>query len=154
VKDIIVRQAVLEDLPILLEFEQGIVMAERPFDPTLKKEYFNYYDLKSLIESNEAEVVVAVDGDLLVGSGYGQIRNSKIYLTHDKHVYLGFMYVEPTYRGKGVNKIIIDNLKNWAKSRAIKEVRLHVYDENTDAIKAYEKAGFQKYLIEMRTELK
>jgi hypothetical protein len=30
-----IRQA--EDLNILLEFEQGIITAERPYDPTYKK---------------------------------------------------------------------------------------------------------------------
>jgi hypothetical protein len=33
-----IREARLEDLNILLEFEQGIITAERPYDPTYKKE--------------------------------------------------------------------------------------------------------------------
>ena len=47
--DIIIRDARLEDLPVLLEFEQGIVTAERPFDPTLAADPISYYDIKRLI---------------------------------------------------------------------------------------------------------
>ena len=32
----IVRKATLDDLPTLLLFEQGVIEAERPFDPTIK----------------------------------------------------------------------------------------------------------------------
>ena len=44
-----IREAVLEDLPILKEFEQGVIQYERPFAPNLKKDPINYYDLEDLI---------------------------------------------------------------------------------------------------------
>ena len=43
------RVANLTDLPILLQFEQGIITAERPFDPTLKPDPISYYNLEELI---------------------------------------------------------------------------------------------------------
>jgi hypothetical protein len=42
-----IREAELEDLNILLEFEQGII-TERPYDPTLE-EKINYYDIRKMI---------------------------------------------------------------------------------------------------------
>jgi GNAT superfamily N-acetyltransferase len=60
------------------------------------------------------------------------------------------MYVEPAYRGKGVNQLIIDELKAWARSQNLTELRLDVYTTNDTAIRAYEKAGFTPYLINMR----
>jgi GNAT superfamily N-acetyltransferase len=60
------------------------------------------------------------------------------------------MYVEPAYRGKGVNQLIIAALKAWALSRQLTELRLDVYHTNTNAIRAYEKAGFTQYLLNMR----
>jgi hypothetical protein len=43
-----IREAKLEDLNILLEFEQGIITAERPYDPTLKegKSIITTYDYR------------------------------------------------------------------------------------------------------------
>jgi len=60
------------------------------------------------------------------------------------------MFVKPEFRGQGINKKILQELKNLALEKGITELRLDVYDENYSAIKAYEKAGFKKHLITMR----
>ncbi len=64
------------------------------------------------------------------------------------------MYVVPEHRRKGVNNKILVNLAQWCKSKNIDQIRLEVYNDNIDALKAYEKAGFTKHLIEMRLEIK
>lgn len=151
---ITVRQARIEDLNTLYRFEQGIITAERPYNETLKSGHINYYDLKEMLFLPYVRVVVAVDGDRIIGSGYARIESAKPYLQHESHSYLGFMYVEPEYRGKGINNLIIDALKQWSVSRNIFELRLHVYNDNDAAIRAYEKAGFEKHLLEMRIGLK
>ncbi|MDQ6903891.1 MAG: GNAT family N-acetyltransferase [Bacteroidota bacterium] len=148
--EIIVRTAVEEDLQTLLEFEQGVISAERPFDPTLKPGKINYYDLKEMMENPDVELMVALSGNEIVGSGYARIEDVKNYLQHPQHAYLGFMYVKPECRGKGVNQKIIEGLKQWSLKRGLKEMRLDVYEENIPAIKAYERVGFSKHLIEMR----
>lgn len=38
-----IRKATLNDLETLRRFEQSVIDAERPFDPTLKREHTNYY---------------------------------------------------------------------------------------------------------------
>ena len=147
---ITVRTASIDDLPILLEFEQGIIKAERPFDTTLLEGEIHYYDIAEMIRSADVEVVVAESGDEIIGSGYARIEQSKIYLKHRQHAYLGFMYVKPEYRGKGVNKLVIDALQQWAISKNINELQLEVYDDNLPAVRAYEKIGFSKLLVQMR----
>ena len=149
-----VRPATLEDLELLYKFEQGIITAERPFNETIQPGHIHYYDLKEMITQPNVHVVVALDGNKLIGSGYARIEPAKHYLRHTHHSYLGFMFVEPAYRGKGVNQLIIDTLKRWSISQGIYELRLHVYQDNDAAIRAYEKTGFKKHLIEMRMGLK
>jgi GNAT superfamily N-acetyltransferase len=150
---ILTRSATVEDLDTLLQFEQGIVTAERPFDPTLKAGEIHYYDLKALILSLDSEVVVAVAGEEIVGSGYAQIRPGKDYNAHEYFAYLGFMYVKPEFRGRGVNGLVLDALTSWIRSQGISEIRLEVYAENETAKRAYEKAGFTPNLLEMRINL-
>lgn len=147
------RPATLADLDTLLQFEQGIVTAERPFDPTLKAGEIHYYDLKALILASDSEVIVAENGAEIIGSGYAQIRAGKAYNSHEYFAYLGFMYVRPAYRGQGVNGLVLDALVDWIRNRGIAEVRLEVYAENAAAKKAYEKAGFVPNLLEMRMNL-
>ena len=103
-----------------------------------------------MIDAPEVNLVVAESAEGLIGSGYARIEPAKPYLHHPLHAYLGFMYVEPAHRGKGINRMIIDALKAWALSRNIAELRLDVYYPNTSAIKAYEKAGFSQHMINMR----
>lgn len=147
------RRASLNDLPVLAEFLQLLVNAERPFDVTLKEGDLIYYDLKELIEGDDSELLVLeVDGKL-VGCGYAQIRPAKSYLRYAAYAHLGFMFVLPEYRGQGLNQQLIEGLKAWIKSKGVKEVRLEVYTENNAAVRAYEKAGFKQILTEMRYEL-
>ena len=152
-EEIIIRKATLDDISTLLVFEQGVIAAERPFDSTLKNGPVNYYDIEKLITSPDVELVVAATEKKIIGSGYARIENAKPYLKHRQHGYLGFMYVLPDYRGKGVNKKIITALAKWCASKNITELRLDVYQNNEAAIKAYEKTGFTKHMIEMRMEL-
>ena len=148
-----IRKARLQDLKLLLEFEQGIITAERPFDPTLKEGKINYYDIEMMISAPHIEILVAEIDSEIVGSGYARIETAKPYLNHDSYAYLGFMYTDPKYRGKGINAIIINTLKEWCQSQNITEMRLDVYNDNPSAIRAYEKVGFKKHLVNMRTGL-
>ena len=75
-------------------------------------------------------------------------------MQHLQHAYLGFMYVDPNHRGKGVNKKIINALVEWCNLQNITELRLDVYQMNEAAINAYEKVGFTKHMIAMRMGLK
>lgn len=148
-----VRPATLDDLPVLLSFEQGIIQAERPFDPTIKDGHINYYDIAELIQAEDSIVyVVEREGELLA-SGYAKIKDDRHYLKHHKQGFLGFMFVPPKERGQGLNKLIVDALCKWCQSKGVFEIRLYVYADNTAAIKAYEKAGFQKNMINMRLDI-
>jgi GNAT superfamily N-acetyltransferase len=150
---ITLRKATLNDLTTLLEFEQGIITAERLFDPTLKEGIIHYYDIEKMITATDVEIVVAHINEEIIGSGYARIEEAKPYLNHNSHAYLGFMYTHPSHRGKGVNAQIIESLTTWVRSQDVFEMRLDVYNDNPSAIKAYEKVGFKKHLINMRIGL-
>ena len=147
-----IRTATLDDMDILLEFEQGVIRAERPFDVTLGADPITYYNLEELILSDDASLVVAEIEGKIIGSGYALKKAARPYLNHGFYSYLGFMFTLFDHRGKGVNTKIIERLKQWSDSKGLKEIRLTVYDENYGAISAYEKAGFKKHIIEMRLQ--
>jgi len=147
---VIIREASFNDVDTLLEFEQGVVETERPFDPTLKPHPNHYYDIKKMIADPFTFLVVAECDGKIIGSGYARIENSKQYLKYAQHAYLGFMYVVPEWRGKNINQAIMDHLEKWAAKKGIVELRLDVYVENEAAIKAYQKAGFNKLMLQMR----
>ena len=109
--------------------EQALINSDRSFDNTIKAQA-NYYDIEEMITASNAEIVVAELNHEIIGSGFARIENSKPYLKHQNHAYLGFMYVDPNYRGKGVNQKIIEALKQWAISQHINEMQSRVYNNN------------------------
>jgi len=148
-----IRVATAADLPALLKFEQGIVAAERPFDPTLREADVHYYDIAAMLADPGVRFLVAERNTQVVGCGFARIDAAKPYLRHRLQAYLGLMYVEPTRRGQGINGQIIDALKDWCAAQGVAELRLEVYAGNDGARHAYEKAGFTSHLLEMRLEL-
>lgn len=143
----------MADLEALLIFEQGVIKTERPFDVTLKADPVRYYNLEEMISASHIELAVAELDKQVIASGYVRIEKSKHYLQHAEHGYLGFMYVVPEHRGKGVNKKIIEFLKDWAKTQNITEFRLDVYIDNVSAVNAYKKIGFIGHMLEMRMNI-
>jgi GNAT superfamily N-acetyltransferase len=152
--NIIIRPATQADMETLLQFEQGVIEAERPFDSTIKRSDAYYYDLEKMIAAKNVHLVVAEVDEEIIGCGYARIEKAKPFLQYAQYSYLGFMYVKPEYRGKGVNQKIVEVLKQWSLGKGITELRLQVYYDNMNAIKAYEKAGFKNLLIEMRMAVK
>jgi len=145
-----IRKATLDDLPILEEFLQQLIAVERPMDPSLEQEKFiKYYELESFIDSTTAELFVATVNDEIVGSGYGDIRQNKGHFAYRDYGYVGFMFVSEAFRGQGIGGQVLETIFDWFRSRGIKETRLTVYEENPSAIRAYEKIGYKKNLIEM-----
>ena len=147
--NITVREASAEDLSSLLRLEQRIIDSERPYDPFLKEDDVSYYDIPNLISDSDSHLIVLESDSEIVGSGYAQIRQSSLCHMHEKHCYLGFIYLEPTFRGKALGKIIVDALKEWGIKKGMQHFQLNVYRENESAIRAYEKAGFNKVSVMM-----
>lgn len=152
-KDILIRPAVNNDLPKLAEFLQFLVRAERPFDVTLKEGEIFYYDIQELILDRNSEVLVIDINNQIVGCGYAQIRSAKPYQKNEFFGYLGFMYVDPQFRGRGLINLLINHLKKWVLSQGITEVRLDVYHDNEAAVNAYKKAGFKPIITTMRCDV-
>lgn len=152
-KEISIRRATKADLPKLAEFLQFLVVAERPFDPTLKEGEIFYYNVEEFISDEKSEILVIDYKHQIIGCGYAQIRSAKPFQKFESFGYLGFMYVSPEFRGKGFNNLLLNDLKKWVLSQGITEVRLEVYSENEAAVRAYEKAGFKQISTTMRCDI-
>jgi ribosomal protein S18 acetylase RimI-like enzyme len=148
-----IRTATLKDLETLLEFEQGLIKAERPLDPFLRSGELSYYNIPELISNKDIYFIVAVSNNELIASGYLRIENSKHYHKNPKHGYIGFIFVKPSFRGNRISNTILEALKKWALTKDLKELRLDVYSNNAVAIKSYERFGFTKGLINMKMDI-
>ena len=144
------RSAIPADLQELRRFEQGVVEAERPFSPHLRSGPANYYDLEGLLADPDSEIIVAQESERLIACGFARIESQESYFAPERICYLGFMYVEPEYRGRGLISNVFEALANWSRSRGIDDFKLDVYADNQSAVKAYKKLGFKANMLEMR----
>lgn len=147
------RNASLDDLPRLLELEQKLIESERPSDADIKPSDALYYDLNALLSDANTQLKVIESAGEVIGTGYAQLRESLIYHQHSTHCYLGFIYVEPEHRGKGLARRMLNELTRWANDQGVHKFYLDVYSANTSAIRAYEKAGFKQVVINMELDL-
>ena len=51
--------------------------------------------------------------------------------------------VAATYRRKGIGKRMLTEIENILKQKGIAEIQLEVREDNSDALKLYQKSGFQ-----------
>ncbi len=149
-----VRIATHKDISILLEFEQGLIEAERPMDHLLKIGKTNYYNLPKMLDNDNIAMVIAEIDGKPVGCGYAKIIKALQCFTYEYFSYLGFMYTVPEARQKGVNKAVVAYLYEWSASRGVYEARLDVYPNNTAAIKSYEKSRMKTGLHIIRVDLR
>ena len=152
-QSIAVRRATMADLETLRRFEQGIIAAERPFDPTIRKGDVQYYDIGALIVSPDAFVALAERGGAAVGCGFARKSPSRSFEEPPFHAYVGLMFVAPEHRGGGVSDALLAALKDWARATGLVEMRLEVYPDNAPAMRAYRKSGFAPHMLEMRLRL-
>ena len=77
----------------------------------------------------------AEDKDIFVSTA-GTVDN-----TSEKSTIIA-VYTLPEYRGKNLSTQIINQIINNAKQKRLKRIQLHVNADNIEALKVYEKIGF------------
>jgi len=125
------RVATKTDIPTLTQLEQAVIDAERPLNSVIKKANAEYYNLEELISDSNTLLVVGEVNNQIIATGYVQLRTSKQQLKHQRHGYLGFMYVTPDKRGQGLNQQVMTHLIDWAKAKQVTDFYLDVYTQTT-----------------------
>ncbi len=118
--------------------------------PQTKEEFFKYYDLRWRIlrapwnqpkgsEQDELEGqsihVMVVENDEVIGIG-------RAHFNSDYEAQFRYMAVEEDWRGKGIGKLILDELEKRVIEKGAKKIILHARE---NAVKFYEKQWIQSY---------
>lgn len=147
-----IRVARISDVLALYSLQKRLISYERNYDKAMKRNavYYPPKELRRLIKSRNGRILVAeIDGEI-VGCGFGRITKAEGWDAFDKKGYVGSMFVDPKFRGKGIGKKILSGLLDWFKERKVKDVQLNVYPNNERAVSFYEGFGFKSHLMYMR----
>jgi GNAT superfamily N-acetyltransferase len=83
--------------------------------------------------------LLAFDGDDPCGIAIGVLKADDA-----SHTHLYSMWVAPTHRGRGVGRLLVTGIIDWARSRRARTLNLTVTSNNQTAMRFYEGLGFAK----------
>lgn len=110
---------------------------------------------QSVIESETEDIIVATEGDDIIGILHIIEKITPPYPSVVPHKYAEIMdiFVTETFRRNGVGKMLIIAAEEWAKSRGLEYLELNVIHENTGAFKFYRRNEFEPVTYKMRRKI-
>ena len=153
--NVIIRKATLEDLSTIQELNNFLFKLEKEkYDPTLVndwplseegKEYFldlinNHYVIVALLDNN---IVGYLAGSIEEKCSYVEVQYGEI----------NNMLVKDEYRGYGIGKSLIDNFKEYCRTKDILNIKVVSSYKNKNAIEFYRKNGFEEFDITLTTKI-
>lgn len=150
-----IKKATIEDLNTIQDLNNKLFELEyNNFDPTLKigwpyeiagEEYF-----KDLIE-NQIIYIALIDKEI-VGYLAGSIHVENSYNT-TSIAELDNMFILEEYRKYGIGTKLFNEFKEYCKKNKIEELKVTASSKNTNAIKFYQKNGFEEFETTLKMPL-
>ena len=129
---ITIRQSKKEDMPKVLEYIQELATYEKAPDQmvnTVQDLEKNGFGENKVFDCIVAEIENNVVGFALYYTGYSTWKGRTLYLED--------FLVSEDYRGKGIGKLLFDEVVLEAKKRGVKRMDWQVIDWNEPAINFY-----------------
>ena len=134
---ITLREATIEDVPLIFDFIKELATYEKLIDQVKTTEE----NLKESLFGNQkfAEVIIAeYDGE---PAGQALFFHNFSTFIGKPGIYLEDLYVRPSFRGKGIGKALLLRVIEIAKERKCGRVEWAVLDWNEPAINFYKSLG-------------
>jgi len=138
--DITIRKASASDMDSLVELLKALFSVEEDF---IFNESLQRQGLAMMLE-NEADrciMVAETDGKVIgicsIQTLISTAEGGKVGLVED-------VVVNPSYRGKGIGRMLLASLEEWAKKRGLKRLQLLADQNNAPALEFYDKMNWKK----------
>ena len=115
------------------------------------EDYYTYIGeiKKSLDNPNLDRVLVAKSGDEVLGTLQIFLSSEAAYGRPEIEIHapiVRLLGVHPSVRGKGIARRLLEESIDYAKQLGARSLYLHTTDKMSDAIRLYERLGFQRDL--------
>jgi len=102
--------------------------------------------LRAFMVSKKALVLVALDGDMLVGHSIAEIsRFPPGYCSNPDYGHILEIGVRAKHRGKGIGTMLFNSMLAWFRSKGMKRVELRTEFKNDLAQSFWRGKGFRGY---------
>lgn len=75
------------------------------------------------------------------------------YFTARPHAHVEVLAVAPASEGRGLGRLLMSGVEDWARRRGLDHITLNVFDSNTRARALYERLGYEAELVKYRKTL-
>ncbi|MGG4479707.1 N-acetyltransferase family protein [Paenibacillus illinoisensis] len=131
IPNLLVREAVKEDVPSLIELNDEFNGIRR-----------SRGEVETDLLNGREVIVVAVMEERVVGFACGQIYKSFCYAEHQAEI--TEMYIQESARRNGLAGMMIERLEGIFNHSGVKHIKILTGIKNAKAIKTYEKAGYDR----------
>ena len=155
-----IRPAKKEDYPAVARMLRQIAQLHAALRPDIFRPASQKYDEENycgLLEDPDAPILVAQDvrGEAL---GYAMLQVKTVRGDHPVLRPRTFLFVEDlcvdeAARGLGAGRLLLQAVRELAKSRGIEKIELNVWECNEGALKFYERLGFQTQRRELELDI-
>ena len=145
-----IREAVMEDVPAIVEIWKELMDFHKRLDAIFSRSATGHKGfaefLTSNMENEDSCVLVAADGEHIVGYCQATISKYPPVLVREKYVEIFDMAVTEKYQRLGIGRMIIDVLRRWYADKDVDRIELKYLTANKSAEEFWTKMGFKPYL--------
>ena len=155
----VVRRATSADLPTLGRLGALLVGVHHDFDakrfiaPTRGTPSGYASFLGTQLDDPDAAVIVVEENGTVIGYAYATIEGYDYMSLRGPAGALHDIVVEPTHRGRGIGRLLLDATLAFLSSRGAPRVVLSTAEQNEPAQRLFASMGFRRTMIEMTREL-
>jgi ribosomal protein S18 acetylase RimI-like enzyme len=153
-KAMIIRALKPEDLRRVGELAGQLVRQHHETDPerffsipNVERGYAEYF--RSQLKDKNAVLLVAEEGDAILGYSYGRLEPRDWNMLLDEHGAIHDILVDPAARRSGTGRSLVTAMMSELAKRGAKRVVLATMVGNTAAQKLFESVGFRPTMLEM-----
>jgi len=146
-------------LPNLGRLGALLVQEHHDFDPRrflaaknrTPQDYASF--LGARLNDRNAVILVAETKGETIGYAYGEIEGYDYMSLRGPAGVLNDLIVDPAHRGRGLGRLLLDEIISRLKSRGVPRIVLSTAAKNKAAQRLFERSGFRPTMIEMTREL-
>ena len=154
--DIVVRKAVLKDVPTIAELWKELMDINKQYDERFTRSQADHDEFISFIndrvEDKDCHILVAESDENIVGYCVSLIRPC-IGSHIQRYGHICNLCVSSKYQNKGIGKKLSKETLDWFQQNGISHVEVCVAIENNSAEKFYTKMGFTPYVKTLCLEI-
>jgi Acetyltransferases len=109
------------------------------------KENFSYGQVESEIKNNGSRFYIVQNNEEVVAYMKINFDKAQTEIGHDNTLEVQRIYVLQEYKSKSIGKMLMKKAIEIGKNNNLNYIWLGVWEQNINAIKFYEKQGFEKF---------